>query len=97
MTHWPYHRPIAIWCKERPSWCDLGPERDPLRMLERASAHLYFLLADVDAAKGLLTEKEIIEEQIPVLRSIKDLALAANEVRRENAKARLGSLHSGRP
>lgn len=49
--HWPYHRPIQIWCKDRPQWCDLGPERDPARLLLRTAAHLAFMEADHDISR----------------------------------------------
>lgn len=92
---WPYHRPIPIWCKDRPKWCDLGPERDMVRLLKRAAAHLAMLEADHDVInQWAWNETEWLLEAMSLLRAQKDLQICANKVRKD-AKTNTSGIPQG--
>jgi hypothetical protein len=91
---WPYRRPIPIWCKDRPHWCDLGPERDLERMLMRASAHLDMLMADLEITRWALDKIEWYLEQRALLLAQLDLTSRALEMERaKRGQADPRSLH----
>src|SRR5215470_12355512 len=91
MREWPYFRPISVWCKDRPAWCDFGAERDPLRMLARAIGHITFLTADLMAVRHIIGEKEYFQESMILAQACVTMLKASNEIHDERI---YGQAHS---
>jgi hypothetical protein len=89
--NWPYHRPIMIWCKDRPHWCDMGPERDPVRLLMRAAAHLDMASADLIVLEEFRGENST--DQTANALACNTMMRCALGIRREHGQAHSRSLH----